>query len=166
MRPNMSQPRILSASDEKRLLAGFVVQPFAAAVLGFVTFPLIELSARAPYGAASTDPMRAAISIGVGAGFAAFLVTLCFAFPIVVWLLKRGPLSLKQILWGGAVLGNVPFAIIVPLAAITRSADLESTRFGALAIVRALAAGAIFGVAGAALFWVISIRGTTMERSS
>jgi hypothetical protein len=149
-----------------RLFAGFVVQPFAAAVLGFTVFPLIELSGRAINGGASADPMGAAISIGLGAGVAAFFVTVGGAFPAVVWFLKRGPLTLKHILWGGVVLGNLPFAVIVPPAAMTRHAEAGATGFGPLAAMRALAAGAIFGLAGAALFWVISIRGTEMERPS
>ena len=162
----MTQSRGLSVAQEMRLFAGFVVQPFAAAILGFTTFPLIDLSGRALYGGVATDPMAAAVSIALGAGFAAFFVTLCGAFPVVVWLLKRGPLTLKQILWGGVILGNVPFAIIVPLAAITSSTDAGATWFGPIAMVRALAAGAMFGLAGATLFWAISIRGTAMERSS
>jgi hypothetical protein len=161
----MTQSRELSAAQEMRLFTGFVVQPFAAAVLGFIAFPLIDISGRALYdGRAPTDPMDAAISIALGAGFAAFFVTLCGAFPVVVWLLKRGPLTLKQVLWGGAILGNVPLAIIVPLAAIARSPDADASWFGPIAMVRAVSVGAIFGIAGATSFWAVSIRGTAMER--
>jgi len=158
----MNQSRDLTVAQEMRLFAGFVVQPFSAAVLGFIAFPLIDLTRTALEGGGTTDAMRAAISVGLGAGFAAFLVTVCGAFPVVVWLLKHGPLTLKQILWGGVILGNIPFAIIVPLAVMTNNVNAGASWFG---LIRALAFGALFGVVGAALFWAISIRGTDMEQS-
>jgi len=44
-----------------RLFAGFVVQPFSAAVLGFIAFPLVDLTRRALEGGGTTDnAMRAA----------------------------------------------------------------------------------------------------------
>ena len=140
-----------------RLFAGFVVQPFAAAILGFIAFPLIDLTLEG--GGATDDPIRAAISIGLGAGLAALLVTVFGAFPAVVWFLKRGPLTLKQILWGGVILGNLPFAVIVSLAIVTNNVSAGASWLG---LFRSLAFGASFGVVGAALFWAISIRGTDM----
>ncbi len=157
------QSRVLTAAQEMRLFVGFVVQPLSAAILGFIAFPLIDFTQSAIEGGRPTDPMRAAISIGLGAGFAAFLVTVCGAFPLVVWLLKRGPLTLKQILWGGAILGNLPFAVIVALAVLTNNVNVSASWLGTL---RSLALGALFGVVGAALFWAISIRGTAIDQSS
>ena len=151
---------------ELRLFAGFVVQPFAAAALGFVTFPLVEVTGRALYGGTSADLPGAAVSVVAGAGLAAFLVTLGAALPTVVWLLRHGPLTLTQVLWGGMALGNIPFALIVPLAALTRAADGGSTWFGPLAVIRALTAGSIFGLAGATWFWLIAVRGTDLESTS
>ncbi len=149
-----------------RLLVGFLVQPFAAAALGFVTFPLIEMTGRALYGGMSADLLDAAVSVATGAGLAAFLVTQGAALPTVAWLLSRGPLTLRQVLWCGVALGNIPFALIVPLAALTRAADGGSTWFGPLAVIRALTAGSIFGLAGAMWFWLIAVRGTDLESTS
>lgn len=147
--------RPLQTAEDTRLFAGFVVQPLAATVLAFLAFPLIDPGGLPIY------LMARKISIALDAGFAAFLVTLFFGFPLVVWLSNRGPLRLKQILACGAILGNVPYAIVGLLAvtAVTRDADAAATWFGPLAIARALAIGTIFGMAGGALFWVISIRG-------
>lgn len=154
----MIQSRDPTVAQEMRLLAGFVVQPFAAAMLGFIAFPLIDLTLE---GGGTTDPIGAAISIALGAGLAAIFVTVCGAFPVVVWFLKRGPLRLRQILWGGVVLGNLPFAVIVLLAIVTNNVSAGTSLLG---LLRSLAFGALFGVVGAALFWAISIRGTDMEK--
>ena len=104
---------------ELRLFAGFVVQPFVAAGLGFLCFPLVERSGRALYGGTTDDATRAAVSFAAGVGIVAFFVTLCGAVPAVLWCLKRGRLTLKHVLLGAVGLGNVPFAIIVPLASAT-----------------------------------------------
>ena len=154
----MTQSRDPTVAKEMRLFAGFVVQPFAAAILGFVAFPLIDLTLE---GGGTTDRLGAAVSIALAAGLAAILVTVCGAFPVVVWFLKRGPLRLKQVLWGGVILGNLPFAVIVPLAIVTNNVSADASWLG---LIRSLAFGALFGVVGAALFWAISIRGTEMER--
>lgn len=151
----------MTAAQEMRLLAGFAVQPFSAAALGFITFPLIDFTQRTIEGGATTDPMGAAVSVGLGAGLAAFLVTVCGALPVVAWLLRRGPLTLRQVLWGGVILGNLPFGVIAALAVITNNVSAGASFVG---ILRAFAFGSLFGAAGAALFWAISIRGTTMEQ--
>lgn len=141
-----------------RLFAGFAVQPFAAAILGFIVFPLIELTLPDTTGGHSTG---GAASIAFGAGFAAIVVTAC-ALPVVLWLLKRGPLKLTHVLCGGAVLGNLPLVIIMSLAILTNNVRAGTLGIG---LIRSLAFGALFGVVGAALFWVISIRGTDMART-
>lgn len=142
-----------------RIFYGFLVQPLSAATLGFLAFPLIEFTRRAIEGGTTSDPMRAAISVGLAAGFAAFMVTVCGALPVVAWLLKRGPLRLKQILWGGALLGNLPFAVILLMSFLTNNISAGASWLG---LLRALTLGALFGVVGAALFWAISIRGTAL----
>jgi hypothetical protein len=154
----MTQSRDPMVAKEMRLFAGFVVQPFAAAILGFIAFPLIDLTLE---GGGTTDRPGAAMSIALAAGLAAVLVTVCGAFPVVVWFLKRGPLRLRQILWGGVILGNLPFAVIVLLAIVTNNVSANASWLG---LLRSLAFGALFGVVGAALFWAISIRGTDMEK--
>ena len=143
-----------------RIFYGLLVQPVSAAILGFLAFPLIDVTQRAIEGGSTSDPMQAAISVGLGAGFAAFMVTVCAALPVVAWLLKRGPLRLKQVLWGGALLGNLPFAVILLMSFLTNNIGAGASWLG---LLRALTFGALFGVVGAALFWAISIRGTALD---
>jgi hypothetical protein len=80
------------------------------------------------------------------------------ALPVVVWRMRRGPPTLRQVLLGGALLGNLPFAVIVPLAAAAGGSG--AGWFWPFGAIRALAVGAVFGVAGAAVFWAIAVRGT------
>jgi hypothetical protein len=127
------------------------VQPFAGAALAFVGIPLV-------------DPGGSALSFALAFAIAAGLVTLCVALPLVAWLLTRGPLRLRTILLSGVVLGNVPIAIMLVLAVAMRQPDAGPMWSGPAEAIRVLATGSIFGLAGATLFWLISIRGTAMER--
>ena len=61
---------------------------------------------------APIDSIDAAASLGLGVGIIAVVMTICAA-PLVAWLASRGPLSFGRVLLLGAVLGNVPFAVIV-----------------------------------------------------
>jgi hypothetical protein len=159
----VSESQARTVAREMRLLAGFVVQPFFTGILGFIAFPLIDVTQRAIEGSTATEPMRGAISVALGAAFAAFFVTVCAAFPLVVWLLRHGPLTLKQVLLGGVMLGNLPFVVIMILAVLTNNVSSGASWLG---LFRSLAFGALFGVAGAALFWAISIRGTAMAHDA
>jgi type III secretory pathway component EscT len=91
-------------------------------------------------------------------------VTACAAFPWVVWRLKRGPLRLRTLLCGGAVLGNLPFAVLMLLAVFApHHMDSRPTVVVARELVRTLIIGAVFGVVGAAVFWAASIRGSQLD---
>jgi hypothetical protein len=151
--------------DQVRLLIGFVVQPFAAAAIGFTIFPFVEWSRRALHGGGTSgDPLRAAVGFGLAAGIVGFLVTVCGALPIVLLRLERGPLTLKQVLLSGAALGNAPLTIIGLLALVTGNVSAASSFW--LDALRALAIGSLFGLAGSALFWAVSIRGRAVSRDS
>jgi hypothetical protein len=63
-RTMMVQSRDLTVAQEGRLFDGVAVQPFSAAVLGFIAFPLIEFTRRGPKGRGIADPMRAEQSWG------------------------------------------------------------------------------------------------------
>ena len=145
-----------------RLFIGLAVQPFAAAGLGFLSFPLVDLSNRALGRGVPSDPIDGAISFAAGIALVALIITVGGALPAVAWYLKHGPLTLKRILLSGTALGNVPFAILVPLAGGGSSA----TWWGPAAAVRALAAGTFFGLAGALLFWAIAVRGTDLAAAA
>ena len=58
-------PRTLSSAEEMRVFAGMVVQPFLAAGLAFIGFPLflLDLERRTLAGGYPSDPTQAARAI-------------------------------------------------------------------------------------------------------
>jgi hypothetical protein len=91
------QPLRLNPSEEMRLLAGLMAQPFVASGLGFLLFPLLLLDTdgRTPAGGFPMDVTDAAHSVALGVGLVAFFVTLLGALP-TVWLTKRRQVSLRE----------------------------------------------------------------------
>jgi hypothetical protein len=143
-------------------MLALAVQPFVAALLGFIIFPVVDYTGRALYGGRPFDPLDAAISFAAGAGLAGLLVTALGAVPTLAWLLKRGPVTRRQALISGAVLGNVPGLLIVGGLAASRLSqgampDLQLT-YGPAGAVRAIAIGSFIGAASAAVFWRLAGR--------
>jgi hypothetical protein len=121
-----------------RLFLGYLAQPFLAGVLTFLAFPLIDAS----HGR-TVDPVETAMGMAVVVAIVAAVIALC-ALPVAVWMVKRTTVTLEQSVPFGAAFGNLP-AVVGLLA-------------GSLS-VRAVALGTFLGVSGAALFWVLAIRG-------
>jgi hypothetical protein len=144
-------------------MLGLAVQPFVAALLGFVIFPVVDYTGRALYGGRPADPLDAAISFAAGVGIAGLLITAFGALPTLAWLLKRGPVSKRQALISGAVLGNVPGLVIVGAIAATRMTQgampgLRELTYGPAGAVRAIVVGSFIGAASAAVFWRLAGR--------
>jgi hypothetical protein len=124
-----------------RLFLGYLAQPVLAGVLTVLVFPLLD-AARTD-GGRSADVFDAAASVGFAAAIAAAVIGL-LALPVAVWMVKRTTVTLGQALVCGAAFGNLP-------AAVGLLAGPPS--------ISAVALGTFLGVSGAALFWVIAIRG-------
>jgi hypothetical protein len=78
--------RTLSPAEEMRMLGGMVVQPFVAAGLAFVTFPLLLLDREGQTlaGGFPADVTDAALSVAMGAGIVAGLIVLVGVLPVAV----------------------------------------------------------------------------------
>lgn len=153
----------LTQGQRLRVLAAFVIQPFAAAALGFLTFPLLKLTdPRRPGLGTNDNDFRNAVAVAVGVALVAVFVTAFGAVPAAAWCVTRGRLSFSQVVGWGAVLGNLPFVVIVGLASITGNVTNEF--WDPILLGRALAFGVLFGVSGAAVFWLIAVRGTPLSR--
>jgi hypothetical protein len=143
---------------------GLAIQPFVAAGLAFVSFPLVDYTGRPLYGGFPVDPVASAISFSFGVGLVALVVTVCGVLPTVLYLLKRGPLSLKKVLVGGAALGNAPFILLVAAILVshfargTMSPDVGRLWYGFRGAVRATAISSYLGVGSAAVFWLVAGR--------
>ena len=162
--PVTTDSRSLSSGDELRLFVGLAVQPFVAAALAFVLFPVVDYTGRPLYGGFPIDPVDAAISFAFGVGIVALVVTVFGAVPTVLYLLKRGPLSLKKVLAGGVALGNAPFILVVAAVVVTQvargtmSSDAGRLFYGLPGVVRAVAISSYIGVGSAAVFWLVAGR--------
>jgi hypothetical protein len=132
-----------------RLFLGFVIQPFLAAGLTYLAFPLIEYTGRPLYGGGTSSP-DAAIGLAFGVGLVAALITVTCAVPTVGWLADRTTVTLRRAALYGALFGNLPVVV----------GTLLAPGYGLVGLLRASVTGTCLGITGAALFWVISIKGT------
>jgi len=149
-----SRARTLTPADEMRLFAGLAVQPFVAAGVAFVGFPvfLLDRTGRTLAAGVPSDPTAAAMSVALGAGIVALFVTLVGVFPTAIWVVKRRPLTFAQALLFGVGFANLPVVLGTILSG------------GNWSLLRSHAFASLIGVAGAAAFWVISIRGRDFSR--
>ena len=150
------QPRRLSPSEEMRLFAGLLVQPFLAAGLAFVIFPVLFLASdgRTLVGGFSGDATQASRSVALGAGLVAFCVTLVGALPAALWLTKRQNVSLGQAIVFGLGFGNFPFIL----------GTIFLGTYGVGGFARGMVFSSLLGMAGAAAFWAIALRGRSSLR--
>ncbi|HUR19913.1 MAG TPA: hypothetical protein VMZ90_03840 [Vicinamibacterales bacterium] len=144
------QARTLTAAEEMRLCLGFVVQPFVGAVVAFVLFRflLLDRAGRTFAGDYASDTTAAAVSVASGT-FIASVVILAGVVPTAVWVLKRRALSFTRALLWGAGFGSLPIVIGTVLGG----------SYGLMPFVRSAVFAALVGITGAAVFWMISVRG-------
>jgi len=164
MKPvDIGSARPLSRVDELRVLAGFAVQPFVAALVAFITFQLTEFTGRLLYGQRSFDPLDSATAFAIGVGIVAIGVTVFGALPVLTWKLKHGPLTRRQVFVSGALLGNLPSALIVCGLVIDQlrrdaSPDLGALTYGLPGLIRVITFGSFIGITSAAVFWWLAGR--------
>jgi hypothetical protein len=152
-----------------RFWAACGVLPFLNALVAFVGFPLVWYMV-GHTGQQLTDPAQAARAFAIISGFFALIVTFGGAVPAVIWLMKRGPISLWHLIAVGLVLGNAPFlfyviglvlpATVAHLAVGTMGQHLMPLSGLIAGTLRALAIGSVMGTVSAIVLWFIGIRGT------
>jgi len=148
-------PRTLTAAEEMRLCAGFVVQPLVTAVAAFVLFPflLLDRAGETFAGGHPGDVTGSAVSIAAGT-FIAAVVILSGVVPTAVWVLKRRALTFAQTLIFGVAFGNLPIVIGTVLGG----------SYGLMPFLRSVVFASLVGLTGAAVFWAISVRGRDFSR--
>jgi hypothetical protein len=170
----MSKSGNRSAIAGLRLVAALAVVPFAAGTVMFLTYLALWFSGARVFEGPPFDlkgAVHAAAGLALGVTIIGFAVTGVAVLPLV-WMGSRGPLSLKNVLFLGAALGNVPFAVIVVAILLVQlrngslSSDVPRLWYGLYGAVRAIALGFWIGISSAAVFWVIGVRGTESDEGS
>jgi hypothetical protein len=90
------------------------------------------------------------MGLAFGVGLVAALITVTCAVPTVGWLADRTTVTLRRATLFGALFGNLPVVV----------GTLLAPGYGLVGLLRASVTGTCLGITGAALFWVISIKGT------
>jgi hypothetical protein len=125
-----------SALPDDAIARAFLLPPLAAGACGFLIF--------------SWGPGLAMVMAVVFA-LVAVIMTMCVAYPLLLWLKRRGRFTAVTTMVSGALLGTIPAVI----AAVGRLAGrgggvLDVTG----AVVRPAIIGSIVGLVSAGTFWL------------
>jgi hypothetical protein len=115
----VSEQHASTVPSSYRLWAAFAAVPFVDALVAFFGFPLVWYIGG--HTGRPHDATEAAGSFALLIGLMGLVVTAGGAVPIVLWLMKRGAVSLRELITAGVLLGNVPF--VLWLLGIRRRAD-------------------------------------------
>jgi hypothetical protein len=165
----------MSSPGRWRLLGAFAALPVVQALVAFVVFPLVwRLGGHD--GFLPVDPDKTARDFAVLTGLLGLLLTFAGAVPVVDWLMRRGRVSLAQLLLVGLLLGNAPFALYV--VALVLPATISHVAMGTMSqhwlpvsellagTLRVTLIGSAFGTISALVFWAIAILGTDAGASA
>ena len=150
------------------MLAGLAAAPVAAAVISVGVYDAFWHAGLMPYGA-PLHSVGAAVAFGAGVFILAVVVTGAAAVLGVIWLNERRWLTPGRLLVFGAVIGNLPFALIVAgivvvqLGAGTPIGDIPRYWYGLGGALARIAMGVVAGAGGAATFWLVGVCGTLTE---
>jgi hypothetical protein len=149
------------------MLAGLAAAPVAAAFISVGTYEAFWHAGLIPHGA-PIHSFDAAVALGFGVLILAVVVTGTAAVPGVIWLNKKRWLTLGKVLAFGAVVGNMPFALIVAGVIVARlsgvlTGDVAENWYGLSGAIVRVAMGVAAGAGGAATFWLVSVCGTLAE---
>ena len=112
---------------------GLLAQPAVATVVGFVL---------------SSWSIEMGLVMALLFAITAAVITVCGAYPLLQWFLNRGRVTAVTTLVSGALLGNVPAAIVY-VGTLLSSGDVHG-------LVRPAVVGTLVGLLGASAFWVIA----------
>jgi hypothetical protein len=116
--PNVTEAPALSPRQQRWVLVGLIVQPVVAALFGFVTWPILEVTRLPPHAKFTRDTLGNSVAVAFHMFFVGFFVAFCAALPLFLWLRSRGPITFRKTLVSGALLGNLPIAFVLLLTAL------------------------------------------------
>ena len=145
-----------------RTLVGFALMPPSAAIIAVPLYAVMYAAGLLPQGA-PIDSLDSALGLGAGVAFLAVVITVFCAIPAVNWLDEHRLLSLQRLLALGAVLGNLPFILIVVVIVAVQmargnlSADVGQYWYGLGGAVVRVGIGTIVGVGSALILWLVAV---------
>jgi len=148
-----------------RMLLGFAVVPFAAVLISLGAYEAFWHGGFLPQGA-PIHSVDAAQAIFAGVMIIAVPMTLIGTVPGVLWLNRKGWLTFGRLFALGAVLGNLPFALIVmgivfvQLVSGTPVPEIGRYWYGVSGFLVRAAMGVVVGGGSAAAFWLVAVCGT------
>lgn len=166
MTSNVSEQHASAVPSSYRLWAAFAAVPFLDALVAFFGFPLVWYIGG--HTGRPQDPTEAAGSFALLIGLMGLVVTVGGAVPIVLWLMKRGAVSLRELITAGVLLGNVPFVLyvvglVLPLTVLhlirgSMAQHLMPLSDLIVGTLRAVAIGSVLGALSSLVFWLLGIR--------
>jgi hypothetical protein len=156
-----------SAALTLRMLAGLAAAPVAAVLSSVGVYDAFWHAGLMQHGV-PLHSIDAAAPLAAGVFTLGVVVTGVAAVPGVIWLNERRSLTLARLLMFGAVIGNLPFALIVAGVIVARlvgglTGDISQNWYGLSGALANIAMGVVAGAGGAATFWLVSVCGTTAD---
>jgi hypothetical protein len=148
-----------------RILLGFALVAPMAVLIAMATYELLWHGGFLPQGA-PIHSVDAAQAMFGGLTIIAVPMTLIGAVPGVLWLNRKGWLTFGRLVALGAVLGNLPFMLIVggivvvQLGLGTPVAEIGRYWEGLAGFLVRTAMGVIAGAGAAVTFWLVGVCGT------
>jgi len=143
-----------------RLLAGLAAAPVAAAAISVALLDGFWHAGLMPDGA-PPHSLDSVIAVGLGVMILAVMMTGA-AMPFVLWLNKRGWLTLGKLVVLGAVIGNLPFVAITSIVMVAGlDTALKVSWFSLSGVLVRVMMGVVAGAGGAGTFWLVGVCGTT-----
>ena len=149
-----------------RLLVGLAILPVFDALLGYILFPVWWSLRDEPAGLA--DSNQGAVPFAAMFGLMGLFVTVTAVLPVVFWLRKSGPLTIRRLIVAGAVVGNLPLTVVTAatialalahLATGTLQDHLSSPSELLAAWLRIILLGSFAGAVSGAFFWLVALSG-------
>jgi hypothetical protein len=153
-----------------RLLAGGAVAPPVAGLIVVAAYDVSWHAGLFPRGA-PPHSLDAAASLASGAGLVAVPMTVLAIVFVLLWRDRGIALTPGRVVVLGAVLGNLPFALIVVgivVAHVAGDGPGGIPRYwpGVRGAIVDLALGSIAGSAAAGAFWIVAVAGTVRPADS
>jgi hypothetical protein len=143
------------AAGEQRVVLALAAQPVLAAILAAALYPLVEFGGRAALNQRPADSSDAMLAFALGVAVVAVGMTVFVAAPLVLWLRRRGPVTVRHALLSGLLLGNAPAAFVIVRIMLAESARTVGSVIGSEGWrggMRAVAFGSFMGVTLALAF--------------